>query len=139
MSYLERILVKAGSNLIPQKVAIKLSKAILATQGIGWAGPNGGVNTSGEFDFLKRILKEINNPLIFDVGANTGEYTICCLRANEKSRIHCFEPSKAHRNQLKINLAKESFKYNNTVIVNPYGLSDTSEERSLFKDEEITG
>ena len=139
MSFLERNIVKLGSYLLPQSIGIRLAKAVLATQGIGWAGPKGGVYTSGEFDFLKRFLANISNPIVFDVGANTGDYTVCCIETNANSVVHCFEPSKSHRERFINNDALVKGISSNKVFLNAFGLSDVEENGVLYKDEEITG
>lgn len=138
MSYFERVLVKSGSYLLPQKVGFKLAKALLASQGVGWAGPKGGVFTSGESDFLIFFLKNKQSPIVFDVGANTGDYAICCYNANKNSIIHCFEPSEPHRISFQNKIKKVVGNLDN-FILNPFGLSDVNEDRTLYKDEEVSG
>lgn len=47
---------------------------------------------SGELFFLKKLLKNIDTPIIFDVGANVGNYTKKILDINPKSYAYMFEP-----------------------------------------------
>lgn len=53
---------------------------------------NGNPYTNGEFEFLRRY--SLNQPefLIFDVGANIGEWTSFAHALNPEAEIHCFEP-----------------------------------------------
>jgi len=133
MSFAEQFIVKAASYILPERTAYKLARASLATQGVGWAGPAGGLSGSGEAKFLKRQIGRLHNPCIFDVGANAGEYTASALQANPGAQLHCFEPSKAHNDILKTRLSAES------VVINPFGLSDVVETRILHKDCDVTG
>jgi FkbM family methyltransferase len=133
MSFIERFLVTAGSSILAQSTAFRLARALLATQGVGWAGPSNGLRGSGEYEFLKRQIGPLDNPVIFDVGANVGEYTASALEINPGARLHCFEPSRPHSEVLKTRLAHQS------VVINPFGLSDAAETRSLHKDCDVTG
>ena len=134
MSSLERIVVKATSFVIPQKIAFRLARFILASQGVGWAGPGGGLSSSGEILFLKKSLKNIPIPCIFDVGSNIGDYTFEALNINPNSFVHCFEPSKDH-----YNILKSRFLPLKNIVINNFGLSDKNQSGILFKDKKISG
>ena len=133
MSFLERWLVNAASNVLSEKMAYRLARAALATQGVGWAGPASGVAGSGEASFLKRRLGALERPCVFDIGANVGEYSATVLQSNPQAQVHSFEPSEAHLVLLKQRL------HGSSVVVNPFGLSDVTETRSLHKDCSVTG
>jgi FkbM family methyltransferase len=47
---------------------------------------------SGERNFLKKHLKILKNPVIFDIGANRGTYILECLEMNSDAKIYAFEP-----------------------------------------------
>jgi hypothetical protein len=104
---------------IPQKIAFRLAKFILATQGGGPAGPVGGISSSGEILFLKKSLKKIPIPCIFDVGLNIGDYTFEALNINPNPFVHCFEPSKDH-----CDIIKSRFPPLKNIVINKFGLSD---------------
>jgi FkbM family methyltransferase len=70
---------------------------------------------------------------VFDVGANVGDYSEAALKANPEVQLHCFEPSEAHYKLLHLRLPAEK------VRINPFGLSDAAETRSLHKDGDVTG
>ena len=67
--------------------------------------------------------------IVFDVGANKGQYTLQLLRQSSDriSQIHLFEPVLANCETLKqINDPR--------VIVNCFGLGDKEEQRQLYSD-----
>ena len=43
MSRLEPAVVYLGAKILPPCVAFRISRAAIATQGIGWAGPTGRI------------------------------------------------------------------------------------------------
>ena len=92
MKKLRRIIIKIASKLFPFKIAVRLSQFFLLSQGIGFAVE---VQDSGEIKSLKKIIKK-NNPLIFDVGGNIGNFSKEVLKNFPESTIHVFEPSEEH-------------------------------------------
>lgn len=68
-----------------------LYKCSLKGLGIG----NCGERSSGERAFLKRYVSRLKSPLIFDVGANIGNWSKMAFAANPEARIYAFEPHKA--------------------------------------------
>lgn len=70
--------------------------------------------------------------VVFDVGANVGDWTALALRINSHLTIHCFEPSCATYQRL---LARTP----SQVICNNFGLSSRVEERTLFVFENHSG
>jgi len=134
VSSLERSAVKLLSNVLSKKHAYRIAKALLATQGIGWAGPKGGLEASGEADFLKIVLKGKTAPTVFDVGANQGEYTKEILEACPEACIHIFEPSRKH-----IELLLAKYQSNKNIKINSYGLSNRKHQKILYKDQKISG
>lgn len=47
---------------------------------------------SGERRFLQDVLGRIESPIVFDVGANEGDYTDMVLKVNRGARVVSFEP-----------------------------------------------
>jgi FkbM family methyltransferase len=47
---------------------------------------------NGELRWLREALINVSEPVVFDVGANTGEWTNAVLQVNPTSHIHAFEP-----------------------------------------------
>jgi FkbM family methyltransferase len=52
------------------------------------------METNGEYFFLRSELPKIGG-VVFDVGANVGNWASFVLDINPKINLHCFEPSKA--------------------------------------------
>jgi len=137
MSLFERVVVRAGAHLLPKRFAYRLARGLLATQGIGWAGPKGGMEYSGELAFVKNLTTGLDRPVIFDVGANVGDYALACLKANPQAHLHCFEPSRSHFAVLEKRIAG-NFPHAQ-VSLNLFGLSDSEREMELNKESDITG
>lgn len=103
-------------------------------------GLGGMISTSGE----KHVMAEVNTRLndqnvsekiVFDVGANHGQYTTELLEIfDKKTTVYCFEPSGYSFKKLEELLGNVS-----NVELIPYGLGSTSEHRRLFYDVEGSG
>ena len=52
----------------------------------------GDFSVTGENHFLSKYLSSIKQPIIFDIGANTGSYALLCQQLNPHAQIFCFEP-----------------------------------------------
>ncbi|MCC5832282.1 MAG: FkbM family methyltransferase [Chlamydiales bacterium] len=74
-----------------------LHKCSLKGLGIG----NCAERSSGEQAFLKRFISPLNNPVIFDVGANIGKWSLMALEANSSAQVYAFEPHKTAFAQLR--------------------------------------
>ena len=80
--------------------------------------------------YVKNLLKNIDKPVLFDVGANRGDYAKELVKNYRNAEIHCFEP------------AAETFKIlcsqvkSDKVIMNNFGMSDTCTESILYYDAE---
>lgn len=48
--------------------------------------------TNGEWRFQKHVLANRTSPVVFDVGANQGDWTARALSVNPKAKIYAFEP-----------------------------------------------
>lgn len=74
-------------------------------------------NSSGERNFLEKILKKMEAPVIFDVGANVGNYTKTILDISPKSKIYMFEPHpKTYAILLRNLSSQESIVSNNLAV-----------------------
>jgi len=85
---------------------------------------NCDINTNGEADFLREHAK--NCEVIFDAGANIGEWTRAVLALNPGARAHCFEPNKE---TFKILLANN---FPERVICNNAGLGSERGEKRFY-------
>ncbi len=50
---------------------------------------------SGEMKVLKDLLRDDSVPVVFDVGANVGDWSAEVLKVNNRAQIHAFEPQPA--------------------------------------------
>ena len=89
-----------------------------------WYGDNNFNRTSnGEYRFLRFLMPKAR--VVFDIGANVGDYSEEILRLNPSIKIHAFEPDKDAFEKLKpLPLAANNF-----------ALGDRSEERLLYREE----
>jgi len=81
------------------------------------------MRTNGELRFMREQLRDAR--VVFDAGANVGDWTAAALEINAHARYHCFEPSRATFARL----AARAFPPN--VIRNDFGLSDRAGEARL--------
>ena len=82
---------------------------------------------NGEYKFLGSYIKD--NMLIFDVGANTGEYSEHILSFNRNVVIHCFEPVSKTFKALEKNI---KCKNSQNLFLNNYGLGDKASQVEMF-------
>ena len=92
---------------------------------------NCDMRTNGEFRFIKNNLPRCE--IVFDIGANIGEWTQEALLINPKATIHCFEPSLYTYEKLVANTFPEN------IICNNYGLSSKKETLPLYIFEDGAG
>lgn len=68
---------------------------------------------------MRFLDKRGNVETIFDVGANTGEYTRMLGSYFPDARIHCFEPAGAT-----FSILADNMRDNGNVVLNNFGISD---------------
>ncbi|HYC60601.1 MAG TPA: FkbM family methyltransferase [Thermoanaerobaculia bacterium] len=85
---------------------------------------NCDIGTNGELLVARAALPHCG--VVFDVGANVGEWTNLALTINPNATYHCFEPSQPTFAVL----SRRSFPAN--AHRNPFGLGERTEERKLF-------
>lgn len=79
---------------------------------------------NGELRLLQEQLPKAK--VVFDVGANIGDWSKLALKINPSISLHCFEPSRFTYNQLIENHLPSN------VICNPFGLSSSSHQANLW-------
>lgn len=95
-------------------------------------GLGGNVKSSGEINVLKYVKAHCsNNPIIFDVGANKGQYTKSLLEFFHEgsAEVHCFEPGHQTFREL-----TQELKGRKNVKLNNFGLSNENSEGVLYYD-----
>ncbi len=92
-----------------------------------WYGDNNfDRNTNGEYRLLRFLMPRC--AVVFDVGANIGEYSSEMLRINPSLTVYAFEPDPVPFSQLE----KSGVRANNIA------LGDKNEKRVLYRDGKST-
>ena len=82
------------------------------------------LETNGELLVATAVLPHCR--VVFDVGANVGDWTSLALKINPNAQYHCFEPS------LPTFRALSAHPFPANVTRNAFGLGAAAEERKLF-------
>jgi FkbM family methyltransferase len=86
---------------------------------------NADMYTNGEFRFLRALLTNNEVDVIFDVGANVGDYARQIVDVAPRVNLHCFEPDPQAFAQLKHNLPS-------TVVLNQVALGEAEANKQLY-------
>ena len=91
------------------------------------------IKKSGEIHaMIYANQKSLNkDKIIFDVGANTGEWTQIALKVFPGAKFHIFEPS------LSLNKSLKKFSNNENVIINQFGISNDKGNMKLYNSGEL--
>lgn len=120
-------LIKAALNLLPADNAALYS---FCSQYVGRHNGegNGNIETNGELRLMRQELPKSN--IVFDIGANVGQWAKLSLKINPHLKVHCFEPSKITFQSLLSN------QFPSNVVCNNFGFSSTRTEACLhvFRD-----
>jgi FkbM family methyltransferase len=119
-----KFLAKAVFDLIPPNLSM-LQKASQRYIDRANGDNNSDSVTNGEWWLLKSILPRLRGGVVFDVGANVGEWTRHCLGVTPDLNVHMFEPSAFTFKKL-----RES-EWPLTVSLNNYGLGERDEQLLL--------
>lgn len=92
---------------------------------------NDDMNSNGELNFLERIIPATQ--VIFDVGANQGDWVALILPIKSNVTIHSFEPSLATFKKL------EARNFPPNVTINHFGLSSKPDRKLLYVFSEGSG
>lgn len=95
-------------------------------------GRGSDLNSSGETFIMQYIHDHVvdsEQPVLFDAGANIGDYTLNLLHYFGHAAIHSFEPAHATYQTLCQNVKAPNVHLNNS------GLSDACSAQTLFYDE----
>ena len=98
-------------------------------------GEGGNLFTSGEIHAMNYVKEHVGDSktVIFDVGANVGNYAKDLTNVFKNYNIHCFEPAKQTFSRLSENI-KDS-----NIVLNNFGLSDKETVQTLYYDKEGSG
>jgi FkbM family methyltransferase len=128
--YFYNFILRIICLLIPQKVFYYIENLSCQLQGKGL----GGYSIIREVNSCKKLLKNRNIQIIFDVGANKGDYTAELLKHYKQANYYLFEPSLL--NYQKLNLKFANLK--NIRIINQ-ALGDKDSDGFLYSDQSGSG
>lgn len=127
---LKRVLFRPASRH-PRLQTLWSRVHTLALFGMNYGG-GGAIETSGERWSLARVARTtlcgIDDPIIFDVGAHTGDYALLAKQAVPSARIFAFEPASTTFGALARRLADTGTRDITPVNI---GLSDADGEADL--------
>ncbi|BAZ32327.1 hypothetical protein NIES4074_48290 [Cylindrospermum sp. NIES-4074] len=115
-----KLLVNLYVKLFARQFFYKFNKALfkLGLKGMGVLNHR-DVILSGEKHLIAKILKKkIKNeqPVIFDIGANIGNYTSLLLDSFPKAQIHAFEPHPKNYSRLTERMFTNNVKSHNIAL-----------------------
>lgn len=106
----------------------------MALAGMNYGG-GASVGSSGELYTLEYLRTHADKPVIFDAGANIGDFAQATLTVfGEGSRVYCFEPAKATYKKL----LKRVRDNDNITAVNS-GLSSKAGNHTLYENDKASG
>lgn len=112
----------------------------ISLRGIGILNSSQSIN--GEIFFLNYFLKNITNPVVFDVGANRGVYSEMVKEINLTSNLYSFEPHPVSFKQLKTSALLHKYHAFQIALGNSQGYIEIydyanqpgSEHASIYKE-----
>lgn len=98
--------------------------------------------TKDEIKWLNSYIPKLRNPIVFDIGANVGEYSKTLLKLNNSSVIYAFEPHPNTFQKLSLSIDSSQVKLFNVAVGKEVGKmklydykdSDGSVFASVYKD-----
>lgn len=107
-----------------KKVKMKTNQSSYVTQLLYWYGYE-------QFEYVSiftALIKKVN--CFFDIGANTGLYSLLAAMENENIEIHAFEPSSGPLTFLRENVRINGF---DNITVNDVALSESSGNLTFYE------
>lgn len=93
---------KIYARVAGRPYAVRFNRALMQLGGRGLGMLNyENMEVSGEAPFLARTLGARTRPMVFDVGANRGDWTSLVRRAAPSAVIHAFEPNPHNADHLR--------------------------------------
>ena len=104
---------------------MKTNQTSYVTKLLYWKGPE-------TFEYTSIFIELIKNcETFFDVGANTGYYSLMAAKANKKIKIHGFEPSSGPLHYLNENVSLNGFE--DQVTIHPIALSSSKGTATFYE------
>ena len=115
--YLRKIFNKIAENNLVYRLAARLAYDHRGEN-------NADIDTNGERKALEKFINRSH--VIFDVGANEGDWTKTVLSMRPDVAIHCFEPSRRSFDKLTAN------HFPSNVVLNNTGIGSKKEEKEFY-------
>jgi FkbM family methyltransferase len=126
---------KMAGRVSSQTFFEMLYKASLIGMNIGGGDSILESGEIGVLQYVKNKLINVTNPVLFDGGANIGNYTLTLNKEfGDGANIYAFEPSKATFAQL-----QETIGLRSNIHLQNIGLNDKNEEITLFTNQDGSG
>ncbi len=95
---------------------------------------NGAIESTESDAFVKLLHMVSQNhagvtPIVYDIGANTGYYSLLSTSINTEALVHAFEPIPTYTERIKENMALN--KVEKRVTIHTIGLSDKDDTATL--------
>jgi len=108
----------------------------LSLYGMNFGVASGYADYSGELHIIKQLKKNMANAVIFDIGANVGDWSKFVIEEYKDIdyQLYMFEPSKITFKELKNNIHEQKNRF-----FYPLGFGDKNETIKIFYDNEAQG
>ncbi|OGZ71031.1 MAG: hypothetical protein A2904_01460 [Candidatus Staskawiczbacteria bacterium RIFCSPLOWO2_01_FULL_33_9] len=108
----------------------------IALQGMNFYGVS--IGDGGEKMVINRFFDQLDkniNPIIFDVGANIGDYSMAVNSIfKERAQLYCFEPSKET-----FVILEENLKNHKNIKLYNFGFGEDNKQTVLYSDKKGSG
>lgn len=95
---------------------------------------SGGFDYKNEISAIKQIIEGIRDPIVFDIGANRGDWTKEFLNQIPNASIFCFEPDPTSKFKIPENIGNQQ-----NVEIHNIALSDFLGKTSLYSTKTLWG
>ncbi len=124
--------LRVGDHPRNQEFVLRFRRRFLRRMGFG----NGAsIASGGEQQVLRRLRPQLpDQPVIFDVGANQGNYLQTILGVFPRARVFCFEPTADA-----FALLSKAVPANSQVELSNFGFSDAEGQATIYADRQASG
>lgn len=131
VTYISNDYINAGNLAVKSKYGFWYCGNVFDQTDIAYGIASNGDVESFDSSLVKDILMSFKDKYIFyDIGANTGWYSMLAALLNKRSSVYSFEPVTEHVDCLKESITLNRF--DDRVIIHPVALSNTNGEASIL-------
>lgn len=117
-------------SFLPNRILRLLKISIDFSLGYG----SGGFDYKNEVSAIKQVIEGVSDPIVFDIGANRGDWTKEFLKQIPNARVFCFEPDASSKFEIPKNIGNQQ-----NVEIHNIALSDVSGKTSLYSTKTLWG